>query len=199
MSEKERIKPDKKNTLLFYSVTTLIILISFFLFVPKISSSLFPFKRHMLWDTFLTQVQKDRKIDPQKYWEFREFYSPGYFTDNKTASTDEITNALKKYGIKGDRTFTTLLVFHAKNAESIDTLTTMTKFDAIIAPLPHNNILFKNNDSLIYKPDETHVVITFLKPLSEMEKANGFFDYREKDKELVKGKMWFNITKLTLP
>jgi hypothetical protein len=153
----------------------------------------------MLWNNFLTQVQKDKKIDPQKYWEFREFYSPGYFTDNKTASSDQVNTALTTYGVLTSNNFSTLLSFQAPLSESIDTLTTETTFKNLVKTPSTTSILFQNDNSLIYKSDDHHVIITFLLPLSEMKKANGFFDYGEKDKKLVEGKNWFSILRITLP
>ncbi len=199
MSEKERTSSTNTNNLLFYGVTTLIIIILFLLFVPKIASSLFPFKRQMLWNNFLIQVQKDKKIDPQKYWEFREFYSPGFFTDNKTATSDQVTKALNTYGVSPSNNFSTLLTFHAPLSESIDTLTTETALKNLVKIPSASSILFQNDTSLMYKSDDHHVIITFLLPLSEMKKANGFFDYGEKDKKLVEGKNWFSILRITLP
>ena len=50
----------------------------------------------------------------------------------------------------------------------------------------------------IYQIDPQHVVITFLVPHSQMVRAYGYYDYNDVDKELVKGKYWFDITRITL-
>lgn len=39
--------------------------------------------------------------------------------------------------------------------------------------------------------------IIFIKPISEMKKANGFFDYNDKDKKLLEGKYWFVYTTIS--
>lgn len=41
------------------------------------------------------------------------------------------------------------------------------------------------------------VVIYFIKPISEMKRANGFFDYKNKDKKLLSNKNWFVTTIIT--
>lgn len=38
--------------------------------------------------------------------------------------------------------------------------------------------------------------IVFIKPLSEMKRANGFFDYKDKDKKLLEGKFWLVVTSI---
>jgi len=38
--------------------------------------------------------------------------------------------------------------------------------------------------------------IVFLLTNEEMKKANGFFDYKDKDKKITEGENWFNITSL---
>ena len=198
MNEKERTTNQTDN-LLFYIITVVIILICFVFLVPKVSSALFPFKRQMIWNNFISSVQKDNNIDPQKFWEFREFYSPGYFTINKTPPLSQIENAIKDYSLDDNRSFFTLLQFHSLHLTSLDTLTTEKDFQKLTKYLSESNIIFQNNNSVIYKIDKHNVIISFLLPKTEMIKANGFFDYREKDKELLKDKLWFDITKVTLP
>ena len=58
--------------------------------------------------------------------------------------------------------------------------------------------LFKNQSAKIYQ-NGREIIITFIATEQELKKANGFFDYGEKDKGYVKGKFWFNVTRLTLP
>ncbi len=45
--------------------------------------------------------------------------------------------------------------------------------------------------------DEKTIRISFSVSAEEMKKAVGYFDYNEKDKNLVKGKYWMNITAIS--
>lgn len=51
-------------------------------------------------------------------------------------------------------------------------------------------LVLKKKNLLIYYQDNQTVKFIFIKPEKEMEKAVGFFDYKEKDKQLLKGKNW---------
>ncbi len=55
------------------------------------------------------------------------------------------------------------------------------------------NVLFPKEQVRISKDAKT-IQISFVVPLSEMKKAVGYFDYNEKDKELVKDKYWIDTT-----
>lgn len=63
----------------FYIISTLLIITCFLILQPKISSKLWAQKRKILWKKFINKVEKDKKIDPQSFWKFREFYCPGAF------------------------------------------------------------------------------------------------------------------------
>lgn len=179
---------------------SVIIIVSFLLFVPKVSSRLFPIKQQILWERFRNETLT-KGFNPQTYWEFREFYSPGYFIYNKTASINEITQSLKTYQINSPASFLTLLTFHSPRLSSIDTLTTHSKLDDILenSPLMQAVTIYRTENARIFLETKKVIVITFILPVSEMQKANGFFDYRDEDKELVKNKFWFNVTRITLP
>ncbi len=55
------------------------------------------------------------------------------------------------------------------------------------------NVLFPKEQVRISKDAKT-MQISFVVPVTEMKKAIGYFDYNEKDKELVKDKYWMDIT-----
>jgi hypothetical protein len=75
-------------------------------------------------------------------------------------------------------------------------LTKQTDLSTLITQnyLTKENIIFMDKRSLIYKNGPKNITIVFLLNNSEMKKANGFFDYQEKDKQLTSGENWFNIT-----
>lgn len=196
----ENIKKLGNNDAIFFSLLAIVILVCFLVFTPKVSSYLFPQKRVLLWQNFLTDVKKQNQINPQKYWEFREFYSPGYFEFSRNGfSNNQTQKSLQQIGIPlTNETILPVLAFQSPYLQSLDLLTPTGTLSSYVT-IPAKQLIFQNKSSLIYEQDAKTVNIVFLFPESEMKKANGFFDYAEKDKEFVKGKYWLNITKITLP
>lgn len=148
------------------------------MFVPKIAVRIFPIKKTALWKSFVAKTIADKKIDPKAFWEFREFYCPGYFRFNRNASSSPF------------------LEYNCDALKSSDSFTLQNTIAPFLQEQPQD-IIFQNDSSIIFQKQNTAFII-FILPVEEMEKANGFFDYKEKDKELVKGKFWVNITSVTL-
>jgi hypothetical protein len=185
------------NSLVFFGLAAAIILISFLLLSPRVSSALFPFRRAMVWDNFISTARSTNNIDPQKFWEFREFYSPGYF-ELKTTGLDNNTvqEALSLIDVPIKRQAINLPFdkFTSSRVTSLDSLTTQkTLIDILEKDIPQSDVLLRTNTGIIYKEGKS-IKIVFVKPENEMKKAVGFFEYDGKDKEVTKGKYWLNIT-----
>lgn len=188
----------QRNDLYFILLLALITLVAFVTLTPKISSSLFPQKRDKVLNSFISKTQQENNLDERNFWKFREFYSPGYFDFNKNGlDSEKINNAEKKLKIAFVDTATRSahLFFNSQLVESIDYLTPASQLKEIVA-LPNSQAIFQNNESVIYKNADESLTIIFLKPLDEMRRANGYFEYEGKDKELVQDKYWLNITKI---
>ncbi len=182
-----------------------VLLLAVFLITePKISSYLFPLKRHETWNTFINQVKKTNYIDPQKFWEFREFYYPGYFTFAKNGLP--ITQMNKFFTsaniiLKSNVSPFPFLMYQAdKKLTSLETLVAEDKLDQLIDRFSFQNIsvIYSSPTSLIYTRDKNNAVIIFVETENEMLRANGFFDFREKNKAPIAGKHWFVITSVRL-
>lgn len=161
----------KKNQIVRFYFTIIIILGLFFLFQPKIKPKI-GFKNKNLLDTFIQKTIDNKKIDSQEFWKLREFYCPGSFVFDKNE--------------------TTFLTYSCSFLKSFDSFTT-TPVLTIPKEIKQKDIVFYNKDILVAK-DKENILISFIVSAKEMEKANGFFDYKEKDKELVKDKNWLNVT-----
>lgn len=158
----------------------------------------FPFQRHTVLQKFLRESQAKKTVDPQSFWQFREFYSPGHFEFSKTG--------FKKDALEAARTTidmpiqkdigTPFLVYHSPYLGSIDSLVTDHSLHTLVdeKELKNIHILLKTDTTLIYEDSDNSVKMIFIKPLSEMEKANGFFDYKGSDMNIVNGKYWLNMT-----
>ena len=128
---------------------------------------LFPYKRTSMLNAFLTTIQKTHSVDAQSFWELREFYYPGSLT---------VT-----HGALYPHPFTT---FQSKYITSNEYLVTQADLST----------LHITNHSVHIDEGKDTVKLTFVKPIAEMVKANGFLDYKDKDKKLLEGKFWLVIT-----
>jgi len=193
---------DKKQNkdYIFIFLLLIIIVVSFVILSPKISSMLFPQKREMVLQTFISSIKQNNSIDAQKFWEFREFYSPGYFTfDRNGLNNTQIKTVENKTGIFVNMQHVSriFLTFTSPHLNSYEALVTTTKLsDVVNSQALGPKTIFSNSNTLMYKDSQglTHVI--FLKPLSEMERANGFFNYTDTDKSIVAGKNWLEVTTL---
>lgn len=199
--KKKKLKNEEKNSLLLYFALGIVILILFVFFQPKIASHFFPQKRAVLLKTFLADVEKNKQIDPQTYWEFREFYSPGTFDFSVEGLNKELLiNAIIDEKINPNKKNIDRIFLHYRSPllVSYDMLTTNEFLkDVVIPSRTRKEILFQNPSTIIYRDvsdQQNKIHIIFIKSLDEMKTANGFFDYRDIDKELVKDKNWVNVT-----
>jgi len=60
-----------------------------------------------------------------------------------------------------------------------------------------SNIIRQTKEFIFFQEKKSgNYYIIFLLNGEKMKKAVGFFDYQEKDRELVKGKRWLDISKI---
>ena|ERR1035437_3802492 len=191
------------NSILGFSILLLVFIVVLFIVLsPKVSSLLLPFKSEAILNEFINKTKTAGAINPQEYWQFREFYSPGYFTFTKTGITNSLTEiAVGKIGIKYDQKTIDLtdLLFSSQKLSSLDMLTKQSSLSAVFdkKQFQSGKILFNNKNSMIYQVDAKTIKIVFLLTNADMQKANGFFDYTDVDKKITEGENWFNITSLT--
>lgn len=203
MSKKQSISNITISEPIFFVILLAIIILSFLLLVPKVAARLFPFKRQMVWNSFISGAAGSQTISPQSFWEFREFYSPGYYQfDRNGLAPTHILSIETKLGISInqkniDRVF---LTFTSPYLTSIEALTTTNKIGEIIniSSLDEKELLLSRNNEIIYKDSNGIVHIVFLKSIDEMKTANGFFDYNDRDQSIVKSKYWLDDTAIQL-
>lgn len=181
----------------FLLLSTFCIIILFVFFQPKVSSLLFSLKRQIVLQTFLHEVMSQGSIDPQKYWEFREFYSPGSFILNKQGMITKESTALEQTVGITQKDGIPVLDFHSGKIMSIDILTTNPVLVDMLHISQKQPIIFQTKNQKIYQQSQ-QLFIVFALPISEMKKANGFFDYTGDDKKLLQNKYWVNITSVDL-
>jgi len=183
--------------LIFILSVFLIIVLSFFLLIPKISSSLYPQKRQQILNEFIKETEKNQHINAKSFWKFREFYSPGSFVFNKNGiSHNKISPILQELGIQLNPEYVHLyfLLFTSPKTISIEALITTDHLPSILVDIDGDPVLTGNNQLIVKKKDT--MLIVFIKSISDMKKANGFLDYNGSDKSLVENKYWLVITKV---
>lgn len=188
MQKQTAIQALLKNDLFLLFVILITILTSFILFVPKVSSILIPQKRAALLQNFINDMQKKQDIDLRQYWEFREFYSPGSFNYEKNGLFNKNDMRIMSL-ISQDPSVTPKLLFSSERVTSIGG---RTKVKKLSAKNSYPNILLQTS-SLVLSENETTIFLIFLKPVSEVKKANGFLQYEQTHDE-KQGDLWLEIT-----
>ncbi|NMB56783.1 hypothetical protein GYA19_02490 [Candidatus Beckwithbacteria bacterium] len=160
---------------------------------PKLTNKIFAFKRKAYLNNFLEKVKNEQKIDPKAFWQFREFYSSGFFDFNKT--NIEISSILQFYNLVNDKN--DILTFNSQYLKSIESIVnSLNFFDK--KNLDCQNIIFENKNSLICENKDKNINILFLKSIDEMKQVNGLFDYLGKEQKLLKDKYWLSQTTIYL-
>ena len=153
-------------------VSCLSLLGAYFLLQPRFSNMI-PFIRQSRLNTFIQNTIKNNSISPQGFWQLREFYSPGSIQFNKPS-----------------------LTFTSDRIISHETLIDKNIVLETILPKKENwHILFKKENELIASKNNT-LFIYFIKPTSEMIKANAYFDNKDKDEKFLKNKNWYVVTEI---
>lgn len=188
----------------FYLTIIIVILLGFILLVPKVATRIFPFAREKLLQDFIADVKNNQTIESKKFWMLREYYSPGSFVfREKGLSKNEADPALKIFNVSFNKKeyVYPFLIFTSEKFKSIEAITKTTDLNRIISNLEmikgKSCIIDQKSMFICYK-DEHTIYIVFIKPMNEMQKTNGFFDYKRQDlADLTKGKSWLVISKIT--
>lgn len=179
-----------------YTVPLIILLasiLSYLFMQPTILSVWNPLYRAQLLSQFLSQTQNVQMVDPQRFWLFRERYSPGTMQINTEAVSMLQTYRITKTHPSG---MTELMKYESPRLVSTDLLTTQTNaLTEFRQKLPQNaQIIDETSSYIIAELPEKKMILAFQKPISEMKKANGFFDYLPEEEKLLSGTEWLSIS-----
>ncbi len=161
-----------------YIFLLIIIITGSYIFMsPAISYRLIPQKRNALLTSFLSDTQKNNLLDSQRYWEFREFYSPGTFVFKKdySISPDQMPKSLKTHFsvLKTQTRLRPYLTFHSAKIDSFDALLSK-KIDLTKAYLDKKYLI--KNKSLILLDAGNYYSLLSITSSENIKKANGFFE-----------------------
>jgi hypothetical protein len=171
------MKSQKAKTLFI----CVVIVLGIFFSLGKIRYALNPYVRQLRLHQFIGEIKSTKQIDPEKFWEFRDFYSA-------TTSTFRPENiAIRK----------PFLIFSTPYFESNDFLVS-TKPN-LVYPQGKGvvEVILQNNNELVYAINNK-LHIQFVKSQEEMKKANGFFSYFGTDLTPYNEYLWYSDTTLNL-
>jgi hypothetical protein len=173
-----------------------VILILFVVLQPTVISWWSSLYRKTILNTFITQLETSKQINPQTYWQFRERYSPGYMKMNGLVvgmrQTYQIIELPEAQAVQ-------FMSYDSPYLESVDSiLADQNILKSFAEGLPAESIRLQTDSILLTQKDPTHVQLSFVLPIEEMRKANGFFDYLPQEQQLLEDKLWLNTTTIRI-
>ncbi len=93
---------------------------------------------------------------------------------------------------------TLLMTFASKAMTSTDSLTkNQHALDEIEKKLPQGTVIrAKTSQLLLAELPDTTIVLSALLPISELKRANGFFDYLPSEEQQLQGQVWLHQSTL---
>lgn len=165
-----------------YVFITVVVVVGVLFFLGKTKFILNPIARLLYVKYYTWQLNKDKNIDSEKFWEFRDFYS-------------STTSVFKSENIAEGKPF---LIFSNSSIQSLDFL--VPENSPIIKKfvVPNNSdIIIQSKNEIVYADRKTFV-IKFVKQVQEMQKVNGFFSYFGIDIDPYKDYLWYNETTIKM-
>lgn len=185
----------KKNYFYYFTLLFLTVIL-FLILTPKISIKIFPFIKKNKFNQFNQYLLTTKNFDPQIFWQFREFFCPGYFNFDKNGLKNISFNKFNFLKKKNSQILT-FAKYNCSYFESFEGVTKESKLgDLINIELIKNNyqLLVKNKEFLYFNDKiNNRYYLIFLVNNKKMQNTVGFFDYKEKDKKMLDYN-WLNIS-----
>jgi hypothetical protein len=89
-----------------------------------------------------------------------------------------------------------VITFKSQKIISLEALATSKNLSSYVN-MPSGEILLNKPNQFVYKAGG-YLFIEFILPISEMQKANGFFDYKGDDVSLLKNKYWLSMNRIAI-
>lgn len=175
---------------------TLLIFVTFLLFQPRIPNLLSKNLRQNYFGHFIDNTTQANHLDPQTYWETREFYYPGVFyvfEDGLSSAHVEDFSQKTKIKLKRDLDSFPILVYDSPVWSSYEALVNTDKIEEIVSVVG-DNLIYQDDETTIYKDGNTTYVY-FIKQYDELKITNGFI--YTKDKILKNYNYWFGVSVVT--
>ena len=187
----------------FEFILITLVLILFVILQPKLSVYLFYPKRTTMLNGFNKDIKTTQKIDAKKFWQFREFYYPGYIKIDKSGfKYPKYLQQLKTLGVKmvdntAPRVF---LIYNSDKLSSVEAIVEKDQLKDLVIDLKSSSesTLIDNKTEYVAKFHDK-IYVYFVKPVPEMLTANGYYDYKNPhDRVIIEGKYWLNISAINI-
>jgi|GEM_PF-2645521 len=167
----------------------------FFMFEPRLPNYFSSHARAIILNSLISKTQANRSLNPQQYWETREFYYPGVFYVFKDGLTDQNIADFESQtmlNLKRANTFP-ILVYSSTKLHSYESLVNTNQLLDLVN-LPDATLLYEDGETKIMKNNGL-TYIFFIKPYSELMVTNGFIYTKE---EILKNyQFWFGVSVIT--
>lgn len=172
-----------------------LIIVMFLTFQPRSLNYLSPHARTSYLNHFLNQTISTHYLDPQKYWETREFYFPGVFYVFQDGLTDQsIHNFSVQTGLALSPVESfPILIYQSPKWHSYESLVNTNQLSDLIN-LPNLTPLYQDSQTKIYQ-DGNLTYFFFIKPYDELKTTNGFI--YTKEHILQDYQYWFGVSVVT--
>lgn len=191
----------KFNLLLIFFIT----FITFIVLQLSLSKMLFSFKKENNIKQFIQNIKQTKSINPQTFWEFRDLNSNGIFSflnsESITNHCQDFNDLILPKSILNNYGSLMYLCYQSDILKSVDYLIDVKASKNVFDYFTNDyqNSILKTDDILIFENiNSKEIYLIFTKPIPEMEKAKGFFDFVDKDEINVDNKLWLSISKFRL-
>lgn len=178
---------------LFFILAALLVIILVAFRHPYFKAKLFSSYRAELFQQFQSQLA-NKEFDAEKYWQFRERFSPGTLLRQ-----EEFTGFFATFRItKVQEGITPLFFYESDKLKSVDSLISFDTGTALkmLQEEFSGEVIERSDKYILIKVSETEYVFAFVESIEEMMRVNGMFDYIPKERELLTDKLWYNATYL---
>lgn len=172
-------------------VVVLIIFVGLFFSLGKIRYAINPIMRYMRLQQYLATVKQDNAIDPEKFWEFRDFYAAttSSFKPQNIQGGKPFLSFTTNYFSSNDFLMKSEVTFSNRSRVCINTMSLNCRYLTTIRT---------NTASIVTDTKDNKMYIEFVTNLEDMQKANGFFRYFGFDLDPYKDYLWYNETVIDL-
>lgn len=199
---KEKTRKLIRHYISFFFYLAIILSACLILFYPRIFSTLVTQKRADSWNKLEQNIKVSNKVDPRQYWLFREFYNTGNFSFSPRGFDSKTANALLQnldLPIDPNTILVPFLIYRSPYLTSLDSLVTINSLDKIMDPKSVELVTQYKGDNVTVLKHGPSYILLFVLPVSEMQKANGFYDMSQPETvKLLKDKYWLNISEIKL-
>ncbi len=177
----------------------------------RVQTSVFPWIREQRLLQLVQHNRASRSVDPKEFWQLRDEFGSGTFVLQPDHTIYRETQEIVVSPMVGPQNLIVdLASYSGKLVSGKDYLVAWwpteqepQNFSGILdviaeANVPADRKVFEDEDTRAYMKDDNHLVVAFVKPLSEMATAHGLYDWTTEKLRALKGYHFATVTSFTL-